>query len=652
MGTVGSLDLAPLDEEMTQPMNPADTGVNSSTRGLWGRLGVPSSWLSRSSLGTVVALVTLVVGLPLILAVIALVGTRWYPVLDLAMTELRVRDVGTRQTPLIGLPGRIGQFPDQGSHPGPLSFWLLTAPYRILGSSAWALQAAAVAVNLAAVAAAIWVGVRRAGVAGAVVVAAVIAVVIRGYGIGLFTQPWNPYLPLILWIVVLLTTWSVLCGDHRMLVPLVIASSFCAQTHVPYLVLCVGMVALALVAVVLQAVHARSAPPRQVVLSVAAAAGVGGLAWSPAFVDQIVRSPGNLSMLAEHFTGPSETPIGLRAGFELSLRHLDLVGGFARLAVEPGTFVTQGFDPTGRLWPGALLLGAWAVAAAASWRLGHAVLLRLHAVLALALLLGLVSMSRIFGKVWYYLTLWAWGTATVMVAAVVWTAFAWWRRSQTTDVAARGARSAVMAAAAVAIAASLGSIAESVRATPPEQHLSDTLGEVLGPTLEAIDAGVGDFSGTAGIYRVSWDDAYFFGSQGYGLVSELERAGYRAGVDPPWRVPVTAHRVLRAEEVTAGVHLATGFHVERWRNRSEAIEVAFVEPRSPEQLDEYAQLREVAVTGLEEAGLFELVDLVDTNLFLVSNDVRVPAPAARAMARMLILGQETAVFMIPADAAR
>ena len=66
-----------------------------------------------------------VVGLPLLVAVVALHRQRWYPVLDLAMTEFRVRDVFTSHTPLIGLPGRIGEYPDQGSHPGPLSFYLL-----------------------------------------------------------------------------------------------------------------------------------------------------------------------------------------------------------------------------------------------------------------------------------------------------------------------------------------------------------------------------------------------------------------------------------------------------------------------------------------------------------------------------------------------
>ena len=38
---------------------------------------------------------TAVVVLPLLVALVALRTPRWYPLLDLAMTELRVRDVGT-----------------------------------------------------------------------------------------------------------------------------------------------------------------------------------------------------------------------------------------------------------------------------------------------------------------------------------------------------------------------------------------------------------------------------------------------------------------------------------------------------------------------------------------------------------------------------
>ena len=68
--------------------------------------------------------------LPFVIAAVVLSTKHWNPVLDLAMTELRVRDVFGGDTPLIGLPGRIGRFPDQGSHPGPLSFYLLAPVAR------------------------------------------------------------------------------------------------------------------------------------------------------------------------------------------------------------------------------------------------------------------------------------------------------------------------------------------------------------------------------------------------------------------------------------------------------------------------------------------------------------------------------------------
>ena len=117
------------------------------------------------------------------------------------------------------MPGRIGEYPDQGSHPGPLSFYLLAPTYRILGSSSWALEAATVVIHLAAIATALWIGQRRLGWKGVAVVAVLLALAIRGYGQVLLTQPWNPYLPLLAWLLVLLATWAVLCGDHRMLIP-------------------------------------------------------------------------------------------------------------------------------------------------------------------------------------------------------------------------------------------------------------------------------------------------------------------------------------------------------------------------------------------------------------------------------------------------
>ena len=102
----------------------------------------------------------------MIVAVVRLHGRPWHPVLDLAMTEFRVRDVFTGHTPLIGLPGRIGTYPAQGSHPGPLSFYLLAPTYRALGQSSWSMEVGTVLIHLLAIGTGLWLMVRRLGWAG------------------------------------------------------------------------------------------------------------------------------------------------------------------------------------------------------------------------------------------------------------------------------------------------------------------------------------------------------------------------------------------------------------------------------------------------------------------------------------------------------
>lgn len=83
------------------------------------------------------------------------------PIGDLAQTELRVSEAATPDTPLVGLPGRIGPPEDPGHHPGPANFYALAPGYRLLGSSPFALQVATGALNLLAVGTAVALAVRR-----------------------------------------------------------------------------------------------------------------------------------------------------------------------------------------------------------------------------------------------------------------------------------------------------------------------------------------------------------------------------------------------------------------------------------------------------------------------------------------------------------
>ena len=229
-----------------------------------------------------------------------------------------------------------------------------------------------------------------------------LALTIRGYGQLILTQPWNPYLPVLSWIVVLLAVWAVLCGDTLMLIPAVVAGSFCAQTHVPYLLPAGALVIAALGHAAWWNRHDRG--QRRIV---AGAAALGIVLWMPPVVDQLTNDPGNIRKLLDHFGSPPEPALGLWHGVQLALAHLDVWAGFARqlTADRPLRLIRQHVAGLRCCWWWAArrrrgVAGRLACAAVAARRRRLA-----------ALVLGVVSTARIFGKPWYYLTLWGWGIA-------------------------------------------------------------------------------------------------------------------------------------------------------------------------------------------------------------------------------------------------
>jgi hypothetical protein len=277
------------------------------------------------------------------------------------------------------------------------------------------------------------------------------------------------------------------------------------------------------------------------------------------------------------------------------------------------------------------VLAAWVAAAVVAFRRRHAALNRLNIVVGAGLALGVFSMSRIFGKVWYYLMLWSWGTVALLVLSVGWTAWVLLDRE-------RLARAGVAVLVAVATVSSGLLCVEAARADPPAPQLSAVLAKVVPETARALDKDKR--------YLVTWDDSFYIGSQGYGLVSDLERLGYHVGVRDTWRVPVTHHRVFAPDEVDGEVHLAVGSFVERWRGVPAARELAFDDPRSARQRAEYDRLRGEVIADLTAEGRSDEAELVDSNLFGLSlHDMR--SRTRKAVERMLELGSPGAVFLIP-----
>lgn len=601
--------------------------------------------LRRLSPIAIGALTVVTVSLPLVVAVAALAQRRWYPVLDLAMTELRARDFGSRRTPLIGLPGRIGDLPEQGSHPGPLSFWLLAPGYRLFGSSAWSLEVATVSIALIWTSLATWIGYRRLGFTGVAMVAAVVAVLTRGFGLTALVQPWNPYLPLFAWLVVLLATWSVLCGDHLMLLPLVAAASFSAQTHIPYLLMSGALGVLAVGVVLVRWFRASRAnegtrtSPRPFT-AVVLTAGAFVVLWLAPMVDQVRNGDdGNVARLIDHFGSPPEEAIGLVAGFRLMLRHLDITP-FLQLLTGSNRFIEAGLDSDGPIVPGAILLVVWIGSVVVARRLRHSVLVNLHTVLGVTLALTVISMARIFGIRWYYLTLWAWITTTLILVAVCWTAVAWLRSHQGSVADTLTTARLTAAAFCVAGITTISMLVVAPSTEHAEEYLGDTIGDLLPNTVDALNP---DES-----YVVEFRDAVSFGSQAFGLVSELERAGFDAGMEEYWVVPITEYRAKPALGDDRRIVFVSGGFIDEWRADPDFTEVALVDPRTDEERARYEELRTTLVTDLTDDGLTDLLDLVDTNLFALTIDPRISPTAQETTVQMLRIGQQAAVFLGPA----
>jgi len=298
---------------------------------------------------------------------------------------------------------------------------------------------------------------------------------------------------------------------------------------------------------------------------------------------------------------------------------------------------------------GLIVFVAWLVSVVFAVRTRHAPLLRLHTVLAVALVVGWFSMTRIFGKILYYLTLWAWGTALLVAVAIAWTLVIVLRTRR--DDLRIGLRIG-SAVSRVAWAAILIPTVLSLAAVPslqvPEENLSSGLGGVVDATEQALRDGVGDAVGADGRYVVFWQDSNFIGAQGYGLVNELERRGFDVGVHETWRVPVTPQRVFPQGTYDAEVHIVSGAYIDEWRQRPGYVEVAYDDPRTPEERAEFEEVRDRVLDRLEEIGRSDIADIVDVNLFGASLDPDLPADVVADLDRMLVLTAPVAVFVAPA----
>lgn len=518
---------------------------------------------------TTLLIAAVVLAIPLVVAMISLVGYRWHPVSDLALEALRVKDVGGRHTPLVGVQSRFGWF-----HPGPLMFWLFAPFDRLFGETG--LLVGEAVFNAAALVGALVVARRRGGLPMLALVAVMAALLSRAIGPAVLIEPWNPWVPVLPFFLYVLLAWSVAEQDWAALPWLVGIGSFVVQTHVGFAPAVVGLGAIACALGAFGQLRARARqshessvveettrwPTRRWIL---VAVVVGVLLWLAPLVQQFTGTTGNLGDIIDSFRHPTEPVAGWEIGFGVMGRELGVVGPW----ITGDDVGPSGFLETASTIPATLLILATAALGALAWRRGAKDAGRLAVLAVAGAVLGVVGVSRITGILGPYLARWTW-----VVAALVWLSLAWSLWSLLSRASVTSALLAAALVTLIGVTASTAWAAASVRA--PDHQFSDTI-DRLGPSTAA-------HLERDQTYLLTFVDSENAGAMGEGMLVDLAERGRHVRVEPALSRLVGSWRTARRAQVDGVVIVVAGGDLERgWTPPAGARRISAYDPLSPRE---------------------------------------------------------------------
>lgn len=586
----------------------------------------------------VVAALTLATIVPAVVAWAILArGATWFPAGDMAQAELHMRGFFAHP-PLVGAAGRIvSDSGFQGSHPGP-SLWVAMLPVYLLGGrTSAALMAAVVSVHLVASAGIMWLARRRGGTALAWGSAIAILLIVRSAGPDFLIEPWNPWLAIlpfgvfVLLLAEVLDPTSAAWEHHRSLVmaAAILVGSHCIQCHAGYALVVLSGSIVALVAVIARTERVQRWRTGWRLLG---ASGMAGLViWLPPILDQMRRRPGNLEILWQHFGSPSEPtmPLG-RAAREIATQ-VNVLGPWLSGPGE-GSPAQSWARYIGCL--AFLALWAWSRFRARTRKWPHE-----HTLLTVGgagILVGAISITRIFGPFYEYTIRWMW----VLVALNVVTALLVLAKS--IDVSARTSpRSRRWAAAVVivgAMTATTWQIAAAVKLPgATDSRITANLQRQLVGSLAPEDR-----------YLIRFYDPYTLNATGFGVTLALERAGFDVGVDPAFAAAALPHRTRTARDVDQILWVVVGPAVDRARDDPALTEVAYYNPRTPDEQSRAERLLVEIADGLRRTGRGDLVSsLQSPGASLIFVEPPLDPDVAELVRQLIGMGQPVGVFKAP-----
>ncbi len=500
--------------------------------------------------------------------------------------------------------------------------------------------------------------VRHFGTRVGLALAVVGAILLRSFGARALTQPWNPYMPLVPFLLFVVLCWATLCGRIVALPLAVAVGSYCVQCHVGYAPAVAAGIGVAVLGVAFDQIRARRAGAadhadiedhnaagdnieggdgpavvsgRRLGLTLLVAVVVGVVLWIPPLIDQRVHDPGNLRILVQTFRAQTGHLIGLREGGHILLTQLDPAGNWLL-----GTRRIQG-----SILGGVLLLLAWGASVVIARRERNRPLLRLHVVLGIQVLCALYWAMRLDSTRYLYLVEWFWVLTGLMVLSVGWGALLLARRFRPQWQADR--RWPTLAGVALVISTvAFASTAAGV--TPPDLRYSRTVQAIAGPTEARLRHDR--------TYFVTWVDPDALGGNGFGLFLQLDRAGFdvHAGTFfsaalEPWRV-----RDVRPNDTVLTV-VSGDANIAKARAQPDAKELVATDHRTPAQRRRYQVLQRRAMAQLRAAGRQDLAASVAASIWVALINPTIPDRTFDTLSEMLQIGQGTSVFASPAPLA-
>jgi hypothetical protein len=199
----------------------------------------------------------------------------------------------------------------------------------------------------------------------------------------------------------------------------------------------------------------------------------------------------------------------------------------------------------------------------------------------------------------------------------------------------------------VAILATAGELFDAPGVAVQGPGLSQMLAGVVPSTVASLRQSSFPGAGRGARYLVTWTNPLTFDIPVLGLLDELDRAGFDAGMLPAYRGQVTRAHVIDQKTATAVIHLSVGADVDVWDAKHDAERIAYADLRGRNGRAEYERLRAEVVQELQRAGLSDLVPNVDQSPMITSFDTRVPRAIRDRLSRMTDLGLPVAVFLAP-----